>query len=70
MGRSTKDLQQLAQEIARLEPDERARVIVDVARHSRPEPRSVPFSIPVLKGGTAWIGGDLRREELYGDDGR
>jgi hypothetical protein len=67
---TTKDLQRLAQELATLEPSERARVMADAARHDRPEPRSAELTLPVLKGGTAWIGGDLRREELYGDDGR
>lgn len=66
----TKDLQRLAQELAQLEPSERARVIADAARHRRLEPGAVMASIPVLKGGTKWVGGDLRREELYGDDGR
>lgn len=70
MVRAPKVLQRLVQELATLEPSERARVVADAARHTRPEPRSVSLTIPVLKGGTAWIGGDQRREELYGHDGR
>jgi hypothetical protein len=70
MARDTKDLQRLVQELATLEPSERARVMADAARHARPEPRSAVLTIPVVKGGTAWIGGDLRRDDLYGDDGR
>lgn len=64
----TKDFQRLVQELAELGPSERARVMADAAQQTRP--RSVMIPMPVLKGGTEWIGGDLRREELYGDDGR
>jgi hypothetical protein len=36
------------------------------------EPRPVPadWEPPLLRGGGRWIGGSLRREEIYGDDGR
>lgn len=36
------------------------------------EPRPVPadWEPPVLRAGGTWIGGSLRREEIYGDDGR
>jgi hypothetical protein len=30
----------------------------------------VNFRLPILRGGTGWVGGDLRRSDLYGDDGR
>jgi hypothetical protein len=47
-------------------------------RTLRPEPtgaaapRPVPkdWEPPVLEGKGKWIGGSLRREEIYGDDGR
>lgn len=66
----TKDLQHLVHALAQLDPRDRARVMADATQHARPAPRPALFSIPLLKGGTEWIGGDLRREELYGDDGR
>jgi hypothetical protein len=66
----TKDLQRLVQELSQLEASERSRVMADVARRAHPDPRSIVLSIPLVKGGTEWIGGDLRREELYDDDGR
>lgn len=66
----TKDLQSLARELAQLEPSERARVMADAARGDGSRPRALMLSMPMLRGGTEWIGGDLRREELYGDDGR
>jgi hypothetical protein len=66
----TKDLQRLVQELSQLDASERSSVMADVARRAHPDPRSTAFSIPLVKGGTEWIGGDLRREELYDDDGR
>jgi hypothetical protein len=35
-------------------------------------PRPVPedWEPPVLEGRGRWIGGSLRREDMYGDDGR
>jgi hypothetical protein len=38
----------------------------------REEPRPVPedWEPPLLRAGGTWIGGSLRREEIYGDDGR
>jgi hypothetical protein len=69
VARDARDLRRLAQELASLSPEERARVIADAARaRLRPLPKG--FTPPVLSGGTRWIGGDLRREDLYGDDGR
>lgn len=66
----TKDLQSLARELAQLEPSERARVMADAARSDGSRPRELLLSMPMLRGGTEWIGSDLRREDLYGDDGR
>lgn len=69
MARDARDLRRLAQELAALSPEERARVIADATRaRLRPLPKG--FTPPVLSGGARWIGGDLRREDLYGDDGR
>jgi hypothetical protein len=69
VARDPRDLRRLAQELAALSPEERARVIADSTRaRLRPLPKG--FAPPVLSGGTRWIGGDLRRADLYGDDGR
>jgi len=69
MARSPEDLRRLAKELAALTPEERARVLAESARdHLRPPPAD--FTPPLLTGGTRRIGGDLRRESLYGDDGR
>lgn len=70
MARSPEDLHRLAQELAALTPEERARVFAEAARHYRFRPPPADFTPPLLTGGTRWIGGDLRRESLYGDDGR
>lgn len=70
MAHSVQHLERLARELAELAPDERARVVAEAARGDRPQPRKTKFLVPKLTGGTSWIGGDLRREELYGDDGR
>jgi hypothetical protein len=69
VARDPKELRRLAQELAALSPEERARVIAD-ATHARLRPLPKDFMPSVLSGGTRWIGGDLRREDLYGDDGR
>jgi len=70
MARSPEDLHRLAQELAALTPEERARVFAEAARRDRFRPPPADFTPPLLTGGTRWIGGDLRRESLYGDDGR
>ena len=70
MARKLRDLDHLARELASLTPEERARVFAHAtpAVEFRPLPKD--WSPPLLTGGTAWIGGPLRRDELYGDDGR
>jgi hypothetical protein len=69
VARDPRDLRRLAQELAALSPEDRARVIAEATRaRLRPLPKG--FTPPVLSGGRRWIGGDLRREDLYGDDGR
>jgi hypothetical protein len=71
MARDPRDLKRLADELARLSPDERARVFADVALRSRWRPLPRDFQPPVFpRSGGRWIGGNLSREELYGDDGR
>ncbi len=71
MARDPRDLQRLADELASLTPEERARVLSDVKKRSRLHPLPKGFKPPVLKAsGGRWIGGDLRREDIYGDDGR
>ena len=70
MGRDPKHIERLARELAALTPEERAEVLAKAARNKplRPLPRD--FKPPLLEGGTRWIGGSLRREEIYDDDGR
>ena len=70
MGRDPKQNERLARELAALTPEERAEVMARAAKRKplRPLPRE--FKLPLLGGGTRWIGGSLRREELYDDEGR
>ncbi len=70
MSRKAEDLHRLARELAALTPEERARVVAEAARPERLRPPPKDFVPPALKGGVRWVGGDLRRETLYGDDGR
>jgi hypothetical protein len=70
VARDPRDLRRLAQELAALSPEERARVIADATRAEKLRPLPKGFAPPVLSGGTRWVGGDLRRDDLYGDDGR
>jgi hypothetical protein len=70
MARSPEDLRRLAQELTALTPEERARVLAEVRSRNGFQPPPRDFSPPLLTGGTRWIGGALRRETLYGDDGR
>lgn len=66
----TADFQRLVGELAELDPKERTLVVAAAARRRREPQRSVELVFPMLSGGTGWIGGSLRREEIYGDDGR
>jgi hypothetical protein len=70
MARSRKELQRLAEEIAALSREERDRVFALASQRESLQPPSAGFTVPLLSGGTAWIGGAIRREELYGADGR
>lgn len=57
-------------ELAQLDPRSRTLVVAAASRRRKEPMRAVDIVLPTLSGGTAWIGGDLRREEMYGDDGR
>jgi hypothetical protein len=71
MARDPRDLKRLAEELAGLTPEERSLVLADVARRSPPRPLPKDFRPPVFqRSGGRWIGGSLRREEMYGDDER
>ncbi len=70
MAQRSEELERLVRELAQLEPIEQARV---VARASRLRREAVPpgkLVAPTLRGGVEWVGGDLSRETIYGDDGR
>ena len=70
MAASSSDhLDHLARELASLTREERAKVLARAASldESRAPRR---FIAPKLSGGTQWIGGELDRDHLYGDDGR
>ncbi len=70
MARDPLELRRLIEERAALSPDERACVIDQATKAERFRPLPRNFALPVLEGGTRWIGGDLRREDLSDDDGR
>jgi len=64
-------LERLADELAALSKEERARVLADVASRRRFRTAPPGFKFPVIPNSEGrWVGGSLRREELYGDDGR
>ncbi len=70
MAQDSERLEQLARELASLDAADRARVIEAASRQKRTEIGTPRFEVPTVRGGSAWIGGELGREELYGDDGR
>jgi phage-related minor tail protein len=71
MARDPRDLKRLADELTALTPEERARVLAQVRQQRAARPLPKDFKPPVLTAsGGRWVGGDLRRESLYGDDGR
>jgi hypothetical protein len=71
MARDPRDLKRLADELAALTPEEFAGVLADVRSRRRPRPLPKDFRPPVLRdSGGRWIGGDLRRQCTYDDDGR
>lgn len=70
MARDVRDLHRLAQELAALTAEERARVLAEATKIEALRPPPGNFAPPLLTGGGRWVGGDLRRESLYDDDGR
>lgn len=70
MAADAEHFERLVRELAELAPDERARLVTEASRRAKALPRKPAFHRPTLRGGTGWIGGELGREELYGDDGR
>lgn len=70
MAREPKHLRRLAEELAALTPKERARVVAEANRLPKRRPFPKDFKPPKLGVGGKWVGGSLRREEIYGDDGR
>jgi hypothetical protein len=70
MARSLDELSRLARELASLTPEERLRVMLEAARQQKFHPLPPDFTPPRLGSGGTWTGGSLRREELYGEDGR
>lgn len=71
MARDQRDLKRIADELAALSPEERASVLADVARRRLFRPLPKDFRPPVFRhSGGRWIGGSLRREDMYGDDER
>jgi hypothetical protein len=70
MARSKRELERLAAELASLTPEERSRVFAEAARRARWHGPPAGWTPPTLSGGGVWTGGSLRREDIYGDDGR
>jgi len=70
MAQSNEHLDALVRELAELDPAEQAQVVARAAQLRKTKARANRLVIPVLRGGTQWLGGDLNRETLYGDDGR
>jgi hypothetical protein len=69
LAQSNDHLERLVRELAELDPDDQARVVAG-ARMRRESLLRGKLVIPTLRGGSQWTGGDLNRENLYGDDGR
>jgi hypothetical protein len=70
MAQRSEELERLAHELAELAPEERAKVLARTTRLRRGRREGQGFQIPKLSGGSEWVGGELRREQLYEDDGR
>jgi hypothetical protein len=69
MARDPRDLERLAEELASLSPEDRARVMAEIRHRRAARPLPKGFRPPLLKAsGGQWIGGDLRREDVSGDD--
>lgn len=63
-------LDQLVRDLAELDPADQARVVAEAARLRKATTKASRLVLPVLHGGSQWVGGELSREALYGDDGR
>jgi hypothetical protein len=70
MVQNGEQLERLARELAALDSADRAQVLADANRLKKSGGAHRKLQIPKLSGGSAWVGGDLRREDLYGSDGR
>lgn len=70
MKRKPKHMERLARELAALTPEERAEAMAKAAEQPPQRTLRRDFRPPLLEGGTRWVGGSFRREDLYGDDGR
>lgn len=70
MAQSNDRIEELVRELAQLDAADQARVVARAGRLRKASTKASELSIPVLRGGRVWVGGDLRRESLYGDDGR
>lgn len=70
MAQSNEHLEALVRELAELNPAEEEQVVARAARLRKTKARGSRLVIPVLSGGSQWVGGDLGREGIYGDDGR
>lgn len=57
-------------ELAQLDSVDLSRVVAMAARLRMRAERASKLTIPILRGGSKWIGGDVGREAIYGDDGR
>ncbi len=70
MAKSNEQLEQLVRELAQLDSTEQSRVVAGAARLRMRTEKAQNLTIPILRGGSKWIGGDVAREEMYDDDGR
>jgi len=70
MAQSSEHLEQLVTELAQLDSADQSRVVARAARLRMRTERASKLTIPILRGGSKWIGGDVGREAIYGDDGR
>lgn len=70
MAQNGEQLERLARELAALDSTDRAQVLADANRLKKAAGSRQKLEVPKLSGGTEWVGGDLRRDDLYGSDGR
>lgn len=70
MAQSSERLERLVRELAQLDSADQSRVVARAARLRMRTARASKLTIPILHGGSKWIGGDVRREAIYDDDGR